>query len=162
MCFHSVYQCTITSFTTWRTMVFSTPVTLSTCMHYTTSINSSLASFTEAWNDHPFRTANNSSSSQLWIRGMLHHGREMPPSLQGSFDLSNSNNTDPPVPIEQELQRHVNPSDYCDTWGIDLLIHFSFKCVQIIIIIILLLCIYTIVSIQIITTCISPNTLILH
>ena len=45
---------------------------------YLERINSSLASFTDG---HPLRTANNSSPSQLWIRGMLRHGHEMPPSL---------------------------------------------------------------------------------
>ena len=84
-------------------------------------INNSLASFTEAWNGHPLRTANNLSPSQLWIRGMLQHSHEMHPSLQGLFDPSLiSSNTSPTIPVEQELQRYVNPSDHSDVWGIDL------------------------------------------
>ena len=127
---------------------------------YIMRINSSLASFTEVWNGHPLRTANNSSPFQLWICGMLRHGHEMSPLLQGSIDLSNSNTTSPPVPIEQELQRHVNPSDYSDTWGSDLyIVHCSFYLIQ--------TCqdhntYSTLCTIVILTTCVSPMTWILH
>ena len=38
------------------------------------------------------------------------------------MDLSSFNGTSPPDPMEQDLRRHVNPSDYSDTWGIDLYI----------------------------------------
>ena len=57
-------------------------------LHHVERINSSLASFTEAWNGHPLRTANNLSPSQLWIRGMLQHSHDMHPSLQGLLDPS--------------------------------------------------------------------------
>ena len=88
---------------------------------YMGRINNSLASFTEAWNGHPLRTANNLSPSQLWIRGMLQHSHEMHPSLQGLFNPSLiSSDTSPTIPVEQELRRHVNPSDHSDVWGIDL------------------------------------------
>ena len=91
---------------------------------YLVRINNSLASFIEAWNGHPLRTANNLSPSQLWIRGMLNHSHETPPSLQGLLHLlDTSNNTNPPTPTEHNLHRHVNPSDYSDTWGIDLYVN---------------------------------------
>ena len=63
---------------------------------------------------------------------MLRHGHKMPPSLQGSVDLSSFNGTSPPDPMEQDLRRPVNPSDNSDTWGIDLYIDtLQFFCISI-------------------------------
>ena len=85
-------------------------------------INSSLASFTEAWNGHPLRTANNLSPFQLWIRGIMHHSHEINPPIQELTDLDddNINSSSSHDTMLQELERQVNPSDYSDTWGIDL------------------------------------------
>ena len=101
------------------------PVHLYALHHiYIVRINSSLASFMEAWNGHPLRTATNLSPFQLWIRGILHHSHEMNPPIQELFDRSLDSNVDngtsPSSPSLQELEGHVNPLDYSDTWGIDL------------------------------------------
>ena len=49
---------------------------------------------------------------------MLQHSHQMHPSLLDPSTFNN--NTNPPTPTKQKLQRHVNPSDSSDIWGIDL------------------------------------------
>lgn len=46
------------------------------------------------------------------------YSHQMHPSLLDPSTFNN--NTNPPTPTEQKLQRHVNPSDSSDIWGIDL------------------------------------------
>ena len=76
MCFAVRYICITTSFMAWSSLVSLTSNNpnhmFSLQLVFMARINHALHEFTEGFNHHKIRTANNWSPYQMWVNGMLH------------------------------------------------------------------------------------------